>query len=145
MAMRGYEPFSVLNELSRELGRFYDGQDAGDGSSLATAEWVPAVDICEEQDHYVIEADLPGVRPEDIDIQMERGELTVRGERARPSREQAPNYRRAERATGTFYRRFSLPDTADPDGIKARTNNGVLRVDIPKKAETQPRRIQVDG
>jgi HSP20 family protein len=145
MAIRGYEPFSVLNELSRELGRFQEGQEASDGSSLATAEWVPAVDIREEQDHYVIEADLPGVSPEAIDVQMERGELTVRGERAGPSRDQAPSYRRAERAVGTFYRRFSLPDTADPDGIKARTNNGVLRLDIPKKAETQPRRIKVEG
>lgn len=145
MAMRGYEPFSVLNELSRELGRFYEGQESGDGSSPATAEWIPAVDVREEQDRYLIEADLPGVRPEDIDVQMERSELTVRGERAGPSRDQAPSYRRVERPAGTFHRRFSLPDTADAEGIKARTYNGVLCVEIPKKAETQPRRIKVEG
>ena len=145
MAMRGYEPFSVLNEVSRELGRFYEGQEGSDGSSPATAEWIPAVDVREEQDRYLIEADLPGVRPEDIDVQMERNELTVRGERAGPAREQVPSYRRVERPAGTFHRRFSLPDTADAEGIKARTDNGVLCVEIPKKAETQPRRIKVEG
>lgn len=145
MAIRRYEPLSILNELSRELGRFYEGQEGEDTSTLATSDWVPAVDVREEQNAYVIEADLPGVRPEDIDIQMERGQLVIRGERASEAREAERGYRRVERATGTFYRRFSLPDTADPDRISARTDHGVLHVEIPKQAQVQPRRIKVES
>lgn len=145
MAIRRYEPFSVLNELSRELGRMSEARGDADNGALATSDWVPAVDVREETGAYVIEADLPGVRAEDVDVQMERGQLSISGQRAAEPRDSEHGYRRVERATGTFHRRFSLPESADPDAISARLNNGVLRVEIPKQQQVQPRRIQVNG
>jgi HSP20 family protein len=143
MAIRRYEPWGLINELSRELGRLYEGDT--DSSSLSTSDWVPAVDIREESDRYVIEADLPGVRSEDIEVHMENGMLSIRGSRAKEVNRSENGYRRVERATGTFYRRFSLPDSADAERISARCDNGVLEVVIPKQEKVQPRRIKVEG
>ncbi|HKJ95095.1 MAG TPA: Hsp20/alpha crystallin family protein [Gammaproteobacteria bacterium] len=145
MAIRRYEPWGILNELSRELNRFQQGGADADTSSLATSDWVPAVDIHEEQDRYLIEADLPGVRPEEIEIHMENGLLTIRGTRSSERKEAEKGYRRVERAMGTFYRRFNLPDSADADRISARSDHGVLEVTIPKQEKVQPRRIKVEG
>lgn len=145
MAVRRYEPWTLFNELSKELSRIYEGQSGTDSSALATSDWVPAVDIREEPEHYVIDADLPGVRPEDIEINMDHGMLTIKGSRAAQSHESGPHYKRTERASGTFYRRFSLPDTADAERISARSELGVLQVTIPKQEKLQPRRIKVEG
>ncbi len=145
MAIRRYEPWTLFNELSKELSRIYEGPTGTDSSSLATSDWVPAVDIREEAEYYVIDADLPGVRPDDIEINMENGMLTIKGSRQAQSQESGPNYKRTERASGVFYRRFSLPDTADADRISARSELGVLQVTIPKQEKLQPRRIKVEG
>lgn len=145
MVIRRQDPWTLLNQLGGELNRLYEGQLDTDTSSPATSDWVPAVDIREDQDRFVIEADLPGVPPEQIDVQMENGMLTIRGQRESTSREAAEGYKRVERTTGGFYRRFSLPDTADAERISARTANGVLEVSIPKQEKLQPRRIQVEG
>ncbi|WP_440996090.1 Hsp20/alpha crystallin family protein [Arhodomonas sp. SL1] len=145
MAIRRYEPWGLLSELSRELGRLSENAETGDNSSLATSDWTPAVDIREESDRYVIHVDLPGVRPEDIEVHMEGGLLSISGSRRSEATESGEGYKRIERAAGSFYRRFSLPDTADPERISARCNNGVLEVSIPKQEQTKPRRIQVEG
>lgn len=145
MAMRRYEPWGLLNELSQELSRMYEGQGQPDASSAATSDWVPAVDIRELQDRYVIDADLPGVAPEDIDIHMEEGMLTIRGTRKTEASSEEGGARRVERAVGSFFRRFSLPDTADAENISARSENGVLQISIPKQEKVKPRRIQVQG
>ncbi len=145
MALRRYEPWGLINELSRELGRMYEGQANGDVSSPATSDWVPSVDIREEEGRYVIEADLPGVQSDDIDVNMENGLLTIRGSRTTESVQSGNGYKRVERATGTFHRRFSLPDTAHAERISARCENGVLQVVIPKQAQVQPRRIKVES
>ncbi len=145
MVIRRQDPWTLLNQLGGELNRLYEGQLDPDTSSPATSDWVPAVDIREDQDRFVIEADLPGVSPEQIDVQMENGMLTIRGHRESISRQAAEGYKRVERTTGNFYRRFSLPDTADAERISARTANGVLEVSIPKQEKLQPRRIQVEG
>lgn len=113
-----------------------------DESSVVTSQWVPLVDIQEENDKFVIFADLPGVDPKQIDVQMEKGILTIRGERRIDSR-QSQTFARTERQHGTFHRRFALPDSADPDGISASGSNGVLEIVIPKRPETTPRRIPV--
>jgi HSP20 family protein len=110
---------------------------------VATAQWAPAVDIKEEPDRFVIYADIPGVDPDKIEVTMERGMLSIKGERSTEKKEEKEGYTRVERARGTFYRRFSLPDTADPEGIQAKGNNGVLEVVIPKKPAQQARRIEV--
>lgn len=145
MAIRRYEPWGLLNELSRELGRLSESAETGDSSSLATSDWTPAVDIREETDRYVIHADLPGVRPEDIEVHMEGGMLSISGRRESRTTEAGEGYKRVERASGSFSRRFSLPDTADPGGITARCEQGVLEVSIPKQEQTRPRRIEVEG
>lgn len=139
--MARYEPWSLLNQLQRELERTYENKTSGT-ETAATAEWTPAVDIKEEADRYVLWADLPGVSPDAIDIMMENGILTLKGERATEQRE---GLKRVERVHGSFYRRFSLPDTADAEGISARCTNGVLEISIPKKAAVQPKKIRVSS
>jgi HSP20 family protein len=106
---------------------------------------MPAVDIKEEENRFVIEADIPGVEPKDIEIAMENGVLTIRGERKIESQQEGKEYKRVERVYGAFYRRFSLPDTADAESVSATGKNGVLQITIPKKAVAQPRRITVQG
>lgn len=142
--MTRYEPWSILNQLQRELERSFEGGRGGTDTA-ATAEWTPAVDIKEEADRYVLWADLPGVDPESIDITMENGILTLKGERETGATTGREGLKRVERVSGTFYRRFSLPDTADAEGISARSSNGVLEISIPKKAAVQPKKIVVVG
>ncbi|SFM25408.1 heat shock protein Hsp20 [Ectothiorhodospira mobilis] len=145
MFMTRYEPWSLLNQLSRELDRLNPTATGGDEEPAAVSDWVPAVDIREEKDAYVLHADVPGVDPKDIEVHMENGVLTIRGERKSESTEERENYKRVERVRGSFYRRFSLPDTADAERISARSANGVLEVRIPKQEKVQPRRITVEG
>ena len=142
--MTRYEPWSLLNQLQKELERSFEGGRAGT-ETAATAEWTPAVDIKEEPDRYVLWADLPGVSPDAIEIMMENGILTLKGERETEAKTRREALKRIERVYGTFYRRFSLPDTADSEGISARTANGVLEISIPKKAAVQPKKILVTG
>lgn len=143
--MSRYEPWSLLNQLQRELERNFEGARSAGTDTAATAEWTPAVDIKEEEGRYVLWADLPGVSPEYIDITMENGILTLKGERITDAKQQREGIKRVERVFGSFYRRFSLPDTADSDGISARCANGVLEISIPKKTAVQPKKINVIG
>jgi len=142
--MTRYEPWSLLNQLQRELERSFESSRASTDTA-ATAEWTPAVDIKEETDRYLLWADLPGVNPDAIDITMENGILTLKGERGTEASSRREGLKRVERVAGTFYRRFSLPDTADAEGISARCSNGVLEISIPKKTAVQPRKIVVSG
>jgi HSP20 family protein len=114
-------------------------------SDLATADtnWAPPVDIKEDEDHYYIKADVPGIDPKDIEVTLERGVLTIAGERRGESQEQREGYRRVERLHGRFTRAFALPDTADADKVEARVKDGVLEVVINKKESSKPRRIAV--
>jgi len=141
MAITRYEPFNVLTQLQRELDRFREGDDTG--GRIATAEWAPAVDIKEEQGQFVIHADIPGVSPDDIDVSMENGVLTIKGEKNTEAKTEKENYKRVERIYGSFYRRFSLPDTADNQAISAKCKNGVLDIVIPKREALKPKKISV--
>jgi HSP20 family protein len=141
-----YEPWNLLSQLQRELERSVElGRGGPAESTAATAEWTPAVDIKEEADRYVLLADLPGVSPDSIDVTMENGILTLKGERDTEAKSRREGYKRIERVYGTFYRRFSLPDTADAEGIEAKCSNGVLAIVIPKKSAVQPKKIVVSG
>jgi HSP20 family protein len=102
------------------------------------------VDIREEEDRFVLHADIPGVKPEDIEVTMENGVLTISGSREETSRSESNGYRRVERVSGRFFRRFTLPDTANAEEIRAKSHNGVLEVIIPKHARVMPRRISVN-
>lgn len=142
MAMIRYQPWGLMNQLHNELNRLFEAGD-GEGNLVSAADWSPAVDIREEADRFVLHADLPGIDPKDIDITMEDGTLTIRGERKLDREEEREGYRRVERVRGNFYRRFALPDTADAEGITARSDKGVLEVVIPKQPKVQPKRITV--
>ena len=140
-----YEPWNLLAQLQREMER---KQEAGNGipeGTSATAEWAPSVDIKEEKERYVLLADLPGVSPNNIDVSMENGVLTLSGLRETEAKTQREGYKRVERLSGNFHRRFSLPDTVDAEGISARCANGVLEIIIPKKSVVQPKKIVVVG
>jgi HSP20 family protein len=127
-----------LSQFQRELSRFFDER-----SDVVTSDWAPRVDIKEYDDKFVLDADVPGVDPKDIDITMEDGVLSVRGKRELENVEERKNFRRVERSYGSFYRRFSLPETVDGNNIKAKAKDGVLTVEIPKLEKVQPRRIEI--
>jgi HSP20 family protein len=141
MAIMRYEPWSLLNQLQKELERSWDDK-SGDGA-IATAEWTPSVDIKEEADKFVILADIPGVKPEAIEISMDAGVLTVKGEKDSEVKTEKEGYKRVERHYGSFYRRFSLPDTANSEAINAKCKHGVLEIVIPKRETVKPKRIDV--
>jgi len=151
MSLVRYEPYSLLNQLQREFNRLgaqdpFSGELTGDDKSdVAVSQWRPAVDIKEEKDRFLITADLPGVDPQEIEITMENGVLTLKGERSEEKTEDRRDYKRVERMRGTFFRRFSLPDTADAERIEAKSRNGVLEIVVPKHEKVQPRRITVNN
>jgi HSP20 family protein len=116
---------------------------ADDDETSTHNDWVPAIDVQEHEDRYLIRADVPGVEAKDLDITTDKGVLILQGSRETRSDEEQNGVRRAERASGRFYRRFNLPDTADSAAIRADYRHGVLEVSIPKQAEAQPQRIQV--
>lgn len=134
----------LQDEFKQLFERFFNINDAtGDESSVVTSEWAPRVDIVEEPNRFVLFADLPGVDPQDVEVLMDKGILSIRGERRSGIDAQTSRYSRVERRYGSFHRRFALPDSADPEGITANGRNGVLEISIPKRPETTPRRIQV--
>lgn len=135
---------NVQDELRGLFDRFFNTDDA-DQSNVVTSQWAPRVDIKEEEKRFVILADIPGVDPKDIEVHMDKGILSLKGERQSQSKEQNGKFTRVERTHGSFYRRFALPDSADADGITAVGKHGVLEISIPKKPETTPRRIAIDN
>lgn len=144
MSLVTYEPLNFLNRFHDELLRGRGWPALGDEeSNIVTSHWIPAVDIKEESDCYVLTADVPGVDPKNIEVTMENGMLTIKGERKTESTEEKEGYKRIERSRGTFYRRFSLPDTADVEKIKAESKDGVLQLTIPKREAVMARKIEV--
>jgi len=129
-------------EIRQAFNQFFNDND-GDASSVVTSQWAPRVDIKEESDRFVILADLPGIDPADVEVLMDKGILSIKGERSAETREEDGKFSRVERRYGSFHRRFALPDSADPEGVTASGSNGVLEISIPKRPETTPRRIQV--
>ena len=147
MNMVRYRPWNALEEMRREMDRLFENiNEREDGSGgLVASDWVPAVDVREESGQWVVHADIPGVDPKDIQVDMENGVLTIKGERREQHEEGKGDYKRVERIRGSFFRRFTLPDTADAENIKARSNHGVLELVIPKQEKVQPRKITVES
>ncbi|MCW8881779.1 MAG: Hsp20/alpha crystallin family protein [Sedimenticola sp.] len=114
-----------------------------DESNVLGGDWTPAIDIKEEEDRYVLHADIPGVEPEKIELSMEDGMLTIKGEKRHEVTENKEGYKRVERSYGSFYRRFSLPDNTDPELIKASGKDGVLEVIIPKVEAKRSKKIEI--
>jgi HSP20 family protein len=131
MSVVRYEPWALLNRLHEATAR--------------DATWAPAVDIHEEPQRFLVRADLPGVKPADIEVTADKGVLTLRGERQIEKREVDGHYSRVERVAGKFVRTFTLPDNVQTDAIKAQFKDGVLELTIPKIAKAEPRRIEVQA
>lgn len=145
MKITHFDPLSFVTQLHRDFDRI--GPRTGRSKTLpeTTAEWTPAVDIIEDQAQFLLRADVPGVATSDIDVSMDAGVLTISGVRPAISHDDETATQRVERSTGRFERRFTLPETADAEGIAARNSNGVLEVSIPKLPEIQARRITVEA
>ncbi len=132
MTIVRYEPWSLFDRLARQ-------------ATTGSVSWIPSVDVHEEQDRYVVRADLPGVSKDDIEITTDDGVLTLKGERKAGTTNADGSYARVERVTGSFVRRFSLPETAQVDAIKATHVNGVLEVTIPKQPKPEARRVAIEA
>ena len=145
MSITRYDPFRDLRNLQEEVNRLFTGNLARtfDDDGIARGSWSPSVDIFENKDQIVLEAELPGMKREDFDLSIENNVITLRGERHFEKKDEADNYHRVERAYGTFTRSFTLPNTVTADGATADYSNGVLRVTIPKREETKARRIEI--
>jgi HSP20 family protein len=139
-----YNPtFPEFDELPTSLRLFQDSiaRMLNEGG---TRPWTPSVDISETENELVLHVDVPGIRLEDIDVRLENGTLTVKGERKFEQASNNKGYHRMERSYGAFARSFSLPDTVDPDKIRAEYKDGVLTINVAKKEVAKPRSIKVE-
>ncbi len=142
MNVARFEPWNLINLVHRDLDQIADRR-VRRASKQDSYDWTPAVDVIEEASRFVLRADLPGVSVDDIDLRMDKGVLSIAGERRREDTDDANGVQRYERVAGKFFRRFSLPETAAADEISAKSENGILEISIPKQPEVQPRRITV--
>jgi len=148
MNISRFEPFSLLNVLQREADELAARRLGATSSNVAgesLSDWLPPVDIVEEKDRFVMRADLPGVKPDDIEVSMDKGVLSVSGKRAKEVREETDSMKLVERTSGSFHRRFALPETANAEEISAVCTDGILEVTIPKQSEVKARRITVQA
>src|SRR5437763_14266997 len=146
MALVRWEPVRELNSLQQEMNRlfstFFDTPTGGNGGAVAR-RWIPAMDLVETDDHYVLTADLPGLTEGDINLEFEGDVLTLSGERTSEHSERKEGFYRLERASGAFSRSLTLPEGIDPDSIQARLDEGVLEVRVPKREQRKPRRVAI--
>jgi HSP20 family protein len=149
MALVRWEPVRELNTLQNEMNRLFntlfDAPAPGNGGSLR--RWIPAMDLVETDEHFVLKADLPGLTEEDVNIEVEDNVLVLSGERKAEHEDKREGFVRVERAFGGFRRSLTLPEGVDPESVTATFDKGVLEVRIPKPEERKPRRvaIQVGG
>jgi HSP20 family protein len=144
MTISRYDPFRDLRNLQEEVNRLFTGNvGRAYDEGITRGAWTPSVDIYENKEQIVLEAELPGMKREDFELSIESNVITLRGERHFEKRDESDNYHRVERAYGTFTRSFTLPNTVNGEGASADYRNGVLRVTVPKREETKARRIEV--
>lgn len=124
--------------------RLFDEAVQKAAEPAASRPWIPSVDVLETENELILKADLPGVKLSDIDIRVEDGTLNLKGERKFEKVETEKGYHRIERSYGAFSRSFTLPDTINPEGVKATYEAGVLAVTLPKKEVAKPRQIKVE-
>lgn len=147
MSIVRYAPFRDLRGLQDEVNRLFSSSlsRSFDDETMAHGAWSPSVDIYENKDQIVLEAELPGMKREDFDLTIENNVLTLRGERQFEKSSEQDNYHRVERSYGTFTRSFTLPQTISPENVKAEYKNGVLRIALHKREEVKARRIEIAG
>lgn len=140
-----YDPFRDLRGLQDEMNRLFSSTltRGSDGDQMTRGAWNPSVDIFENKDQIVLEAELPGMKPEDVEISIENNVLTVHGERRFEKKDEQDNFHRVERSYGSFTRSFTLPPTVTSEKCSAEFENGVLRVTLAKREEAKARKIEI--
>ncbi len=148
MAIVRWEPFRELATLQNEVNRLFNSAfdtPTPPGNGGGARRWMPAMDLVETADHFVLRADLPGLSEKDVKIEVEDNVLTVSGERRSEHETKQEGFHRVERAFGAFSRSLTLPRGVDPAAVTANIDRGVLEVRIPKPETRKPRRIEIAG
>lgn len=144
MSIIKYDPFREIRNLQEEMNRLFASTfTRNTETDLMSGAWTPSVDIFENQNEIVLEAELAGLKPEDVEISIENNVLTIRGERKFEKKEEGDNFHRVERSYGSFTRSFTLPPTVETENVTAEFENGVLRLALAKREEAKPRRIEI--
>jgi HSP20 family protein len=146
MALVRWEPVRELTSLQSEMNRLFNtffDTPTGGGNGAPVRRWVPAMDLVEHEDHFVLRADLPGLDQDDISIELQDDVLTVAGERKPDHEQSGTGFYRLERPTGAFSRTLTLPDGVDADAVAASFEKGVLEVRVPKPEQRKPRRVSI--
>ncbi len=146
MAIIRWDPFRDLMTLRDRMNRLFEDvftSARGEEKDLISGSWTPAVDIYEDENQLVLTAEVPGIDEKDIEIKLEDNTLSIQGERKMEKETKEENYHRIERAYGSFYRSFTLPNYIDQDKIQAEHENGILKITMPKKPELKPRKVKI--
>jgi len=143
MAITRWDPFREVVSLQNRVNSLFHNLNEGD-LPLTTASFVPAVDIYEDADKLVLKLEVPGIDEKDLDVRIEDNTLTVKGERKFEAEEKEQNFHRIERSYGSFFRAFTLPSTVETDKVQANYNAGVLKLELKKKPEAQPKQIKIN-
>ncbi|MGC1463957.1 MAG: Hsp20/alpha crystallin family protein [Terracidiphilus sp.] len=143
MLITRWDPFRQGASLQTRFNSLFRDLNAAEGP-LATAAFVPAVDIYEDDKKVVLKLEVPGIEEKDLDVSVEKNTLTVKGERKFESEEKEENFHRIERSYGSFFRSFTLPTTVDTEHVEAKYNAGVLKLELLKKPEAQPKQIKIN-
>ena len=139
-----WDPFRDFSLLQDHMNRLFQEYTPSGEEQLSTTNFVPPVDVYEDEHHVTLKAELAGVNAKDVDIRIENNVLTVRGERKFEKEEKEENFHRIERRYGAFMRSFTLPNTVNPDSVKVDYDNGLLKIQFEKRAEAKPKQIQVN-
>ena len=142
MAITRWDPFREVAALQNRVNALFHDFSEGE-SAMTTASFIPAVDIYEDEQKVVLKLEVPGIAEKDLDVSVENNVLTVKGERKFATEEKEENFHRIERRYGSFYRAFTLPTTVDTEGIEAKYDAGILKLELKKKPEAQPKQIKV--
>ena len=137
-----WDPFEEMTTLRNRMDRLWSRMSAED--TAAIADWSPVSDVIESKDEIVIKTELPGIDEKNVDVEIESGVLTIKGERNAEKETEEKGFRRVERSYGSFLRTFALPPSVEPEKVSASFTNGLLEVHLPKKEGAKPRSIKVD-
>jgi HSP20 family protein len=144
MVVTRWDPFRELATLQNRVNGLFQDYGRGQDELTTTSSFVPAVDVYEDEHKVTLKLEIPGVNQEDLDIRLENNTLSVRGERKFEKEEKEENFHRIERRYGSFARSFSLPNTIDTENVHASYENGVLKLELAKRAEAKPKQIKVN-
>jgi HSP20 family protein len=146
MALVRWDPYREFGSLAERFNRAVGSAGSRErDEEMGLGAWMPPVDIAEDKDKVVVTTELPGFKEDEVQIQVEGNLLTIRGERKFEQEKEGKNYHRIERAYGQFIRTFTLPNNVDRENIRAHFKNGLLEVEMPKRADAKPKQIKITG